>query len=57
MPATSESGKFSARNSFFQFFPLRVKKDFIGLGQKYPGQRQFGPFFTVGQKYALVGLD
>jgi len=37
---------FPLKRQIFQFFPLRNKK--------YPGQRQFGLLFTVGQKYARV---
>jgi len=30
---------------------LRVIKNLIGSGQKYPGQRRVGLLFSAGQKY------
>jgi len=43
-------GKFPHKSQIFQFFPLRIKKNLIGVGQ-----RRVSLFFTAGQKYARVG--
>jgi len=45
--------KFHKYLTFFNFFP----KISSGQVKKYPGQRQVGPLFIAGQKYARVGLE
>jgi len=39
---------------FFNFFLFQVKKISSGQVKKYLGQRQAGPVFTAGQKYAWI---
>jgi len=46
--------KISHQNPNFSIFSLQVKKNLIASGKKYLGQRQVGPLFTWGQKYARV---
>jgi len=41
--------KISTKNSkFLNFFPIELKGIFLGLGQKYPGQRLAGYLITLG---------
>jgi len=44
------------KSQFFSFLSLWIKKISSGQVKKYPGQRQFSLLFTLGQKYARVGL-
>jgi len=47
---------FPTNPKISNFFPSN-KKPVLGQVKKYPGQRQVDLLFTVGQRYAQVGLD
>jgi len=43
-------GKFNLKIPNFQFFPLRVKKNLFGMGQKVPGSKAGQPLIYCGSK-------